>query len=84
MLHTSTCSNTVSVQWPQFICGFMTTEERIEVRGALIKVGFQRITTVMPENPIFYDYSGRGNYREVWQSNRDNTLITVDWDYKSK
>ena len=60
----------------------MTTQERRVVRGRLIEAGFQRITTEIPENPIYYD-NGRGGYREVWQSNKDNTLITVDWDNKT-
>ena len=60
----------------------MTTKERQEVRAALITAGFSRITTEMPENPIYYD-GKRGAYREVWQHNIDHTLITVDWDYKT-
>ncbi len=62
----------------------MTTLQRQVIRGHLIRAGFKRITSEMPENPIYYDHGLGGAYREVWQSNKDNTIITLDWDYKSK
>lgn len=61
----------------------MTTEQRREVRGKLIEAGFERITNRMPYNPIYYDASQRGAYREIWQHKQDNTIITCDWDYKT-
>ncbi len=60
----------------------MTTEQRREVRGHLLDAGFERITTEMPENPKYYD--NRGAYTEVWQHKRDHTLITLEWDYKTR
>ncbi len=62
----------------------MTTGQRQVVRGHLLRAGFRRVTSSMLENPIYYDSAQHGNYREVWQHTRDNTILTCDWDYKTK
>ncbi len=59
----------------------MTTEERREVRGALLKAGFRRTTAHEPDEPKFYD--NRGAYTEIFRHTKDRTKITLDWDYKT-
>lgn len=62
----------------------MTTKEREDVRGHLLEAGFLKISARLGyDNPVFYDTTHKGNYREIWQNIKDNTIITVDWDYKS-
>ncbi len=61
----------------------MTTEERIQVRTALINAGFNRRMVDEPDDPRFYD-RGDGMYLEIWRSKKDRTRIELHWDKKTK
>jgi hypothetical protein len=62
----------------------MTTEERCEMRQALLDKGFTKFTHMMDDvdtNHAYYDQKGYGSYTEVWK-HRDGSIITLAWGPK--
>jgi hypothetical protein len=58
----------------------MTTEQRREVRGALLNAGFDRVHKDQKQE---YDLRGKGNYVEHWK-HWDGTTIRLKWTPKTK
>ena len=58
----------------------MTTEQRKEVRGALLGVGFTRTSKDQRQE---YDLKGKGDYVEHW-THPDGTTIKLKWTPKTK
>jgi hypothetical protein len=58
----------------------MTTEERRNVRQALLLAGFRREYDWT--EPNHYDH-GDGVYTEVFRATKDRTKVTIEWDKKT-